>query len=245
MDGTVYIGDNPIEGSLDWIRKVAKTPDKDFIFFTNNASKVPKVYVDKLAKMGLDVTQDKVITAGDVTAQFLIENYSGAKVFLNGTPVLVENWKQKGIDIVDDNPDICVQSFDTTLTYVKLDRICHFIRNGAKFIATHKDINCPAEYGFMPDCGAMCALIEASTGIAPRYFGKPYKETVDMLSSITGIAPAKMAFVGDRLYTDVATGVNNGAVGILVLSGESTMKTVEMSDVVPSAIYDCLADIEI
>ena len=95
----------------------------------------------------------------------------------------------------------------------------------------------------MPDCGAMCELIKSSTGVAPRFFGKPYKETVDMLTSITGVEAKHMAFVGDRLYTDVATGVNNGAIGILVLSGESDMRTVEESDVVPTAIYDKLANI--
>ena len=95
----------------------------------------------------------------------------------------------------------------------------------------------------MPDCGAMCELIKASTGVAPRFFGKPYKETVDMLTSITGVEAKHMAFVGDRLYTDVATGVNNGAVGILVLSGESDMKTVEESDVKPTAIFNKLAEI--
>lgn len=193
--------------------------------------------------MGLDVSEDKIVTAGDVCAQFLKENYPDAKIYLNGTPALEKNWAEKGINLVKSNPDVCVQSFDTTLTYEKLDRICHFIRNGADFIATHKDINCPTEYGFMPDCGAMCELIKASTGVGPRFFGKPYKETVDMLTSITGIEAKNMAFVGDRLYTDVATGVNNGAVGILVLSGESDMKTVEESDVSPTAIYNKLAEI--
>ena len=95
----------------------------------------------------------------------------------------------------------------------------------------------------MPDCGAMCELIKSSTAVAPRFFGKPYKETVDMLTSITGVEAKNMAFVGDRLYTDVATGVNNGAVGILVLSGESTMQTVEESDVKPTAIYNSICEI--
>jgi ribonucleotide monophosphatase NagD (HAD superfamily) len=88
----------------------------------------------------------------------------------------------------------------------------------------------------------MCSLITASTGVSPRYFGKPWKETVDMLASLTGYAPSEMAFVGDRLYTDVATGVNNGARGFLVLTGEATMQTVRESDVEPTCIYDSLAD---
>ncbi len=91
MDGTVYLGDEPIEGSLEWIRNIEADPERDFIFFTNNASKVPSIYVDKLAKMGLEVSEDKIVTAGDVCAQFLKENYPGAKIYLNGTPALEKN----------------------------------------------------------------------------------------------------------------------------------------------------------
>jgi HAD superfamily hydrolase (TIGR01450 family) len=240
MDGTVYLGEELIEGSLDFVREIAASDDKDFVFFTNNASSVPSLYVEKLAKMGLEVDESKVMTAGDVTAEYLKINYPDARVYLNGTPVLEENWKAKGINLVQDDPDVAVQSFDTTLTYEKLDKICHYVRNGVPFVATHMDTNCPTEYGFMPDCGAMCALITESTGVEPRYLGKPWGETVEMISEITGYQPEQMAFVGDRIYTDVATGVNNGAKGFLVLSGEADMQTVEESDVEPTAIYDSL-----
>ena len=240
MDGTVYIGDQPIKGAFDFIHEVEADPDRDFIFFTNNASRVPSVYVEKLHKMGMEITEKQVVTAGDVTAEYLKENYPGKRVYLNGTPVLEENWKAKGIQLVEENPDVCVQSFDTTLTYHKLDRICHYVRNGVPFIATHMDTNCPTEYGFMPDCGCMCALITDSTGVKPKFLGKPWKETVDMLAEITGYKPEEMAFVGDRLYTDVATGVNNGAKGFLVLTGEADMQTVAESDVEPTCIYDSL-----
>ena len=143
---------------------------------------------------------------------------------------------------MEEDPDVAVQSFDTTLTYHKLDRICHYVRNGVPFIATHMDTNCPTEYGFMPDCGAMCSLITDSTGVKPRFLGKPWKETVDMVAEITGYKAEEMAFVGDRLYTDVATGVNNGAKGFLVLTGEADMQTVAESDVDPTGIYDSLGE---
>ena len=182
MDGTVYLGNHMIDGALDFIHEVDASEDRDYIFFTNNASRVPSVYVEKLHKLGLDVDESKVVTAGDVCAEFLKVNYPGAKVYLNGTPVLEENWKEKGIHLVEEDPDVAVQSFDTTLTYHKLDRICHYVRNGVPFIATHMDTNCPTEYGFMPDCGAMCSLITDSTGVKPRFLGKPWKETVDMVA---------------------------------------------------------------
>ena len=147
--------------------------------------------------------------------------------------------KVHGVKSLED-PDVVVLGFDTTLTYHKLDRICHYVRNGVPFIATHMDTNCPTEYGFMPDCGAMCSLITDSTGVKPRFLGKPWKETVDMVAEITGYKAEEMAFVGDRLYTDVATGVNNGAKGFLVLTGEADMQTVAESDVEPTCIYDSL-----
>lgn len=240
MDGTVYLGDRMIEGALDFIHEVEESEGRDFIFFTNNASRVPAVYVEKLHKLGLDVDESKVVTAGDVCAEFLKTHYPGAKVYLNGTPVLEKNWRQRGIQLVEDNPDVAVQSFDTTLTYEKMNKICAYIRNGVPFIATHMDTNCPTEDGFMPDCGAMCSLITDSTGVKPRFLGKPWRETVDMITEITGYKTEEIAFVGDRLYTDVATGVNNGAKGFLVLTGEATMQTVEESEVEPTCIYDSL-----
>ena len=91
MDGTIYLGDQPIKGAFDWVRKIDADPQRDFIFFTNNASKVPSIYVEKLAKLGLDVSINKIVTAGDVCAQFLKENYPGKKIFLNGTPALEKN----------------------------------------------------------------------------------------------------------------------------------------------------------
>lgn len=242
MDGTVYLGDNLIDGAFDFIRDVDSSDDRDFIFFTNNASRVPSVYVEKLHKMGLDVDEHKIVTAGDVCAQFLKENYPGAKIYLNGTPLLYNNWLEKGLNLVDDDPDVAVQSFDTTMTYEKMDKICRYVRNGVPFIATHMDTNCPTEDGYMPDCGAMCALITESTGVKPRFLGKPWKETVDMIMSITGYDREAIGFVGDRLYTDVATGVNNGAKGYLVLTGEADMQTVAESDVEPTCIYDSLKE---
>lgn len=239
MDGTVYLGNNLIEGSLKFIERVKET-GKNFIFFTNNSSKVPSFYKEKLAKMGCYIEEKEVMTSGDVTIEFLKTNYKGKRIYLFGTPLLVEDFKKAGINLVEDNPDVVVASFDMTLTYEKLEKACNFIRNGAVFLATHLDINCPTEDGFIPDCGAMCALITKSTGVEPRYLGKPFGETVDMVLSVTGFKKEEVAFVGDRIYTDVATGVKNGAKGFLVLTGETKLEDVAVSEVVPTCVYDSL-----
>ena len=242
MDGTFYLGDRLIEGSLEFLERVRAT-GRRFVFFTNNSSRIPSFYQQKLAKMGCHVKQREVITSGDVTIAYVKTHHPDQRVYLVGTPLLVQSFQEAGILLVDDAPDLVVVGFDTTLTYEKLERACTFIRNGAVFLATHLDINCPTEDGFIPDCGAMCALISKSTGVEPRYLGKPFSETVEMVLEITGEERGAVAFVGDRLYTDVATGVKNGAKGFLVLTGEATLDDVAVSDVQPTCIYDSLLDI--
>ena len=242
MDGTFYLGDRIIEGSLEFLETVRRTGRK-FLFFTNNSSKIPSVYVEKLAKMNCHVTEKDVMTSGDVTIKYLQTHYAGKTVYLLGTPVLEESFRSAGIPLTQEQPDIVVVGFDMTLTYEKLERACTFIRNGALFLATHLDINCPTEDGFIPDCGSMCAMISLSTGKEPKYLGKPFPETVEMILAETGFKRHEIAFVGDRLYTDVATGVKNGAKGLLVLTGETKLVDVENSEVQPDAIFFSLKDI--
>lgn len=241
MDGTVYLGNGLIEGALDFIHQVEDTGRK-FIFFTNNSSRVPSFYKEKLAKMGCFVKEDQIITSGDVTIEYIKTFYPEKSVYLMGTPLLEESFIKGGICMVQDNPEVVVASFDTTLTYEKLDKMCTFIAKGATFLSTHLDLVCPTADGFMPDCGSMCALITKSTGVEPKYLGKPFPETMDMVLAITGFKREEIAFVGDRLYTDVATGVKNGGKGFLVLTGEATMDDVAVSDVVPDCIFDSLQE---
>ncbi len=242
MDGTFYLGNRLIEGSLDFLGKLNKT-GREFLFFTNNSSRTSAFYQKKLAAMGCYIEEEKIVTSGDVTIKYLNEKYSQSSVFLVGTELLRESFIKGGVRLVEENPDVVVMSFDTTLTYEKISQACTFIRNGAKFLATHMDLNCPTEDGFIPDCGAMCAMIEASTGVKPKYLGKPFIETVDMIKLITGRENDELAFVGDRLYTDIATAVNNGITGILVLSGETSPQDVEKSDVKPDFVFDSLETI--
>ena len=212
------------------------------MFFTNNSSKSPGTYIDKLAKMGCNIGREQIITSGDVMIQYLKEYYPGKEVYLVGTPDLEDNFRENGIRLTKGMPDVVVIGFDMTLTYEKLERACTYIRNGAVFLATHLDINCPTKDGFIPDCGAICAAISLSTGKEPKYVGKPFKETVDMVLELTGAKREEVSFVGDRIYTDVKTGVANGAHGILVLTGETKPEDIPKSDVVPDAVFTGLKE---
>ncbi len=243
MDGTFYLSDSIISGSLEFIETVKET-NRDFLFFTNNSSKNYKNYVEKLAQMNCVIDRSRIMTSGDVTIEYLRTHYKEKSVYLVGTPALIESFKEAGIILTEDNPDIVVLGFDLTLTYEKIQKACTFIREGARYFATHPDINCPVTGGFIPDAGAFIAMIAASTGRNPdAILGKPNAATLDMVIQRTGWKKEEIAFVGDRLYTDVATGVNNGAKGLLVLSGESDMNTVKESSVKPDGIFTDLKEI--
>lgn len=242
MDGTFYLGNKLLEGSLEFLDGL-KEAGHDFLFFTNNSSQSPEVYINKLERMGCPIDHDKIITSGMVTTHYLKKYYGDSRVYLLGTPALEEQFIKDGINLVEDNPDLVVAGFDTTVTYEKLTKACSFIRNGAIFIATHPDFNCPTEDGFIPDCGAICAFITASTDVKPKYLGKPYTETLEFILDHLNCTKDEVVFVGDRLYTDIAIGVNHGVMSILVLSGETKLEDVEKSQVKPDIIVDRLVDI--
>ena len=241
MDGTFYLGERILPGAAEFLQAV-KAAGKEYLFFTNNSSRSPRDYMAKLERMGCPITRDEIMTSGDVTIRYLLTHCPDKTVYLVGTPPLVESFTEAGIRLVDEKPDLVVIGFDTTLTYEKLSKACTFIREGAAFLATHLDINCPSEFGFIPDCGSFCAAISLSTGKQPKYLGKPFAETVEMVLDKTGYSAAEVAFVGDRLYTDVATGVKNGAAGVLVLTGETHPEDVAGSDVQPDAIFASLGE---
>jgi HAD superfamily hydrolase (TIGR01450 family) len=256
MDGTFYLGDDILDGALDFLEAVKKA-GKRYIFFTNNSSVSSDLYIEKLKRMNCHITPDMIMTSGDVMIRFIRSRYPGKSIYLLGTPQLRESFVKAGINlfvserdekaamshaVCESIPDVVVVAFDKTLNYEKLSNACVYIMKGAEFLATHLDINCPVKDGFIPDCGAMCAAIELSTGVKPKFVGKPFKETVDMVVDATGAEPGRISFVGDRIYTDVATGVNNGAMGVLVLTGECKLSEVADSKVQPSVIFDSIKE---
>ena len=229
MDGTIYLGFQVFPFAIRFIENLRKA-GKRVLFFTNNASHTTAYYVDKLTKLGFSPTPDEIMTSGDVTIEYLKRHRVGKSVYLVGTDELVENFRENGIPVLSGKEatvDIVVTSFDTTLTYEKLDNACRLVRGGAEYLSTHPDFNCPTETGFIPDSGAIAAFVTASTGKTPTYFGKPYRQTVEMICEATGFATDKMCIFGDRLYTDIAVGKRHGVTAVLVLSGETKIADVD------------------
>ena len=231
MDGTIYLGGIPFDFAKRFIKNL-RANGKRVLFFTNNASHTSPFYQKKLARLGFEPSEDEIMTSGDVTLEFLKRYRAGKSVYMVATDELVEEYAAKGIKLVNGEADPreadrVITSFDTSLTYEKLNIACRLIRNGAEYLSTHPDFNCPTEDGFIPDSGAIAALVTASTGKTPTYFGKPYKETIEMIGEATGFDNSEMCIFGDRLYTDIALGKSFGVTSILVLSGETTEEDVD------------------
>ena len=242
MDGTFYLGNEIIPGSLEFIDAVVKS-GRDYLFLTNNSSHNALHYVKKLAGMGLNVGREKVLTSGEATAAAMRRRFPGKKAFVLGNDFLLAEIAEAGIVIDNDDPDYVIVGFDTTLDYAKMTRVCDLVRAGLPYIATHPDFNCPTETGFIPDIGAIMAFIEASTGRkADDIIGKPYRGIVDAALERTGLQAQDLAMVGDRLYTDIETGNRHGMTSILVMSGETTQQMLDESPIKPHLCYGKLSD---
>lgn len=243
MDGTIYLGNTVFPKAVHLIKRL-RTEGKRVLFFTNNASHSPEFYAEKLVRLGFEPQEGEIMTSGDVTVEFLKKHRKGKHIYLVGTPDLEQSFRKAGIELSDGadqkSGDTVVTSFDTTLTYEKISRACRLIMNGSEYLSTHPDFNCPTEDGFIPDSGAISAFVTASTGVTPRYFGKPYSDTMDMICSATEADKSEVAVVGDRLYTDIAIGKRSGVTAILVLTGETKEKDLEGLDqaTMPDIVLD-------
>ncbi len=242
MDGTFNLGYKLIDGAMDFYNAVINS-GRRILFLTNNSSRSGEYYVKKMNKLGCPVNSDDIFTSGMATHIYLNREYQDKRVYLLGNEFLKEEFINAGIMVVDENPDMVVVGYDTTIDYEKMCDVCEYVRKGLPYIATHPDYNCPTETGFIPDIGAIMAFIHASTGRwADTIVGKPYGEIAQSLMEKTQLPKDKILICGDRLYTDVKTGVDFGLLAVCVLSGESTMADVETSEVVPDLVFDKIAD---
>ena len=238
MDGTIYLDDDLFDGTLDFLDKVKEKGGK-YLFLTNNSSKSSDAYVKKLAKLGIESVEDDFLTSTDATILYLQGNYPGRKFYVMGTVSFVRQLKDAGIFVTttpDDDVFGVVISNDQELTFKKLDDVCILLGRDIKYIATNPDWVCPTAYGYVPDCGSFADIIRRATGKMPLFIGKPKPEMILLALEKFGYTKDDAVMVGDRLYTDIASGYNAGIDTVFVLSGEGTMKDVEESDIKPTYI---------
>jgi len=242
MDGTLFLGERLLPGAralIDWL----VDHNRDYLVLTNNSSRAAADYAAKLARLGLPIPVERVFTSGQATALYLQEQGIGPAIYLVGTPPLEAEFERHGFTLTADAPAAVVLSFDTTLTYDKLRRLCDFVRAGLPYIATHPDLNCPVEGGFIPDIGAMIAFVEASTGRRPDVIvGKPHPPIVQAVTRRTGTPVEHIAMIGDRLYTDIALGAT-GITTILTLTGETHRADLASASQSPDVIVEDLTEL--
>lgn len=242
MDGTFYLGSQLLPGALEFIALLEQRKI-DYLFLTNNSSRNRSDYATKLRRLGLTLPESKIFTSGEATAIYLNKRQPGARLYVVGTPALESEFRQHGFTLTPDSPDFAVLGFDTTLTYDKLWKLCDMVTAGVPYIATHPDINCPTETGFMPDIGAMMALVATSTGKQPDVIiGKPYAPIVEALVEKLSLPVEALCMIGDRLYTDIALG-QTGLTTVLVLSGETQPADLPGSPFQPDYVFQNLAEL--
>lgn len=242
LDGTFYLEDSILPGSASFLEACRQT-GKDVLFLTNNSSHTADFYRRRLKGMGCDTALYKVVTSGDVAVSFLRRERPGARVFLLGDSALRACFAQEGIPLGAEHADIVVAAFDAELTYRDVFLACRLIRGGAEFFATNPDLNCPVQGGLAPDCGSICAMLSAATGVRPVFLGKPCGPALRAVTELTGAAPGEIVFVGDRLNTDVAMGVSRGITGVLVLCGATTAKEAAGSPIRPDFVFPTLGEL--
>jgi NagD protein len=245
MDGTFYLGDKIFDFSLDFIKAV-KDSKRDYMFLTNNSSHNALFYKKRLSKMGLNISEKKIITSGIATADYLNKHYANKTAFLLGNDYLKNELEENGVQIDNliQNPDYIILGFDTTLDYKKMTKVCTLARKGTPMIATHPDINCPTENGDIPDIGAIMSFVETSTGKKPdAIIGKPNHYIFDSIIKRANLKKSEIAMVGDRLYTDIKSGQLNNILSILVLSGETNKQMLKHSSIKPDYTFENIGEI--
>lgn len=236
MDGTIYIENQLVEGAVDFLLSLNKK-GIDYVFLSNNSSINNNDYVLKLRDLGIPCNKDNIYSSGMATAMYLSRNRKGKTVFLVGTRALLNEFVNAGIKVVDNNPDILVVGFDRELSYDKIEKACRFLEEGVEFIATNPDLVYPIKNArYIPDCGSICYMLTTATKRIPFFIGKPNPYIIDIVLENRNIPKSSVVLIGDRLYTDIAAGINAGIYTVLVLSGETNEEMLAASNFKPDLV---------
>ena len=232
MDGTLYLGNQLYPFTIELLETIKKCGGR-YLFMTNNSSKSVNDYIKKLHNLGIESTREDFITSSQATAYYLHKYHEGQTLYVCGTESLKEELRMEGFTVTTDldKVECIVMGFDTELTFQKLHDVSYLLltRPNLPYIATNPDLVCPTEFGSVPDCGSVCIGIKNATGKEPVVIGKPSPLMPQLAMEKLGIDKARTCVVGDRIYTDIKSGLNAGVTGILVLSGETTQQILEES----------------
>ena len=246
MDGTLYLGNRLFDFTTQLLETIRST-GRRYLFMTNNSSKSVEDYIKKLDNMGISATREDFITSSQATAYYLKQYYPNHRLYVCGTQSLKKELITEGFTVTEklDDVDCIVMGFDTELTFQKLEDVSCLLltRENIPYIATNPDYVCPTEFGSVPDCGSVCDMIYNATGKRPVVIGKPSPLMPQLAMERYGYSKEETAVVGDRIYTDIKSGLNAGITGILVMSGETTAEILSNSKEKPHLVLQDASEI--
>lgn len=246
MDGTIYLGDRLFDGTLDFLRRVRERGGR-YLFATNNSSRSVTAYVERLRGMGIDAEAEDFLTSVDATVWYLRNHgFQDTLIYASGTRTFQDQLRQAGFRVTDRweaGIGLLLHGFDTELTFQKLEDACILLGREVDFVATNPDWVCPTSYGSVPDCGSVCEMLFRATGRRPKFIGKPEPEMALLSMEKYGYTPEQTVLIGDRVYTDIACGVNAGIDTAFVLSGEGVPEDQERFGVQAAGVYPNIREI--
>lgn len=249
MDGVIYVGTKALPGVKESIEYLAATGRK-FLFVTNNASKTPEQFVERLAEMDIHIQPEQVLGSAEATACWLADQvgqpgWPRGPVIVMGQDGLKVALQKNGFELTTD-PDAAtyaVAGINFKLTYEELANVSLAIRRGARFIGTNSDATYPTERGFLPGAGSILALLTTATGQQPQVIGKPNRGMYEQAMHRLGLQPDQTLMVGDRYDTDISGAIPLGLWTAGILTGVSTRSDFEQATARPDLIVNDLPDL--
>ena len=242
MDGTLYLDETlfpRVKEFLDFVRARGGR----YLYLTNNSSRGVASYVEKMHRLGLPAEEGDFFTSVDATILYLEERFGDRartmKIYLAGTASFYEQMRAAGFTLVTEpeaDVALVLNGFDRELTFKKLEDMCILLGRDIPWVATNPDWVCPTAFGFVPDCGSVSEMLTRATGRRPDFVGKPGPLMATAAMKLAGASPEETVLVGDRIYTDIACGVNAGIDTVLVMCGETDEATLRASDILPTYV---------
>ncbi len=243
MDGVIVRGSQPVPGAAQFISRLQ---DKGlrYLVLTNNSIYTPRDLANRLRYVGINIPDDLVYTSGIATARFLHSQRPGGTAYVIGEAGLTTALHDVGYVLTEHEPDYVVLGETATYSFERITRAIRLVMEGSRFIATNPDVIGPVEGGIAPATGAVAALIEKATGIAPYFVGKPNPLMLRTALRVIDAHSEDTVMIGDRMDTDVIMGIESGLETVLVLSGVTNREQIERFPYRPTRVLDSVADIE-
>lgn len=234
LDGTMYLGDEPIEAASEFVDALY-SKGIPYLFVTNNSSKTGEDVAGKLNHMGIKANPEQVVTTSLATANYIKHHHEKAEVYVIGETGIRHALEEKGLTVVEkEEADYVVVGLDREVNYEKFAKACLAVRNGAKFISTNGDIAIPTERGLLPGNGSLTSVVTVSTGVSPLFIGKPEKIIMEEALEILGLSKEDTLMVGDNYLTDIKAGINAGLDTLMVFTGVTPFESYQELEVKPT-----------